>query len=391
MSLPQFGDTATAFRHKSTAALRQAALLYTTMGSPTLTRLGIAFTSFALKAKLPIKGIIKKTIFRQFVGGENLPEAAQTAALLAPYKVGIVLDYGVEGARGEAAFDAAVPEFVKAIDFAASQPNVPFIAIKVTGFAEFTLLEKVHSGAALTTTETQAFNRVRNRVMTICEAAFRKGIRVLIDAEETWIQGPVDTLTNEAMERFNRERVIVYNTFQLYTHSRLAYLKESLDYAQQKGFLLGAKLVRGAYMEKERSRADTQGYLSPIQTHKEATDRDYDDAVHFCLDRLDQLAVFIGTHNEKSSLLGATLAEENGIPHNHPNLWFSQLYGMSDNITFNLAAAGYNVVKYLPYGPVEDVMPYLMRRAQENTSVKGQTGRELALIREELDRRAQTK
>lgn len=391
MSLPQFNDTEIAFRHLSTPALRQASLLFSAVGSPTLTKIGIALTNFALRAKLPVKGIIKRTLFRQFVGGENMAEAAETAARLASYGVGVVLDYGVEGAKGEAAFDRAVPEFIKAIRFAAAQSNMPFIALKVTGFARFALLEKLHRDEPLSPTEVAEFDRVRKRIFDICEAAHAGGVRVLIDAEETWIQGPVDDLANEAMGRFNKERVIVFNTFQLYAHSRLGYLKDSFTLAQQEGFLLGAKLVRGAYMEKERARADAQNYLSPIQTHKEATDRDYDEAVHFCMDHLDRLAVFIGTHNEKSSLLGAQLAEEKGIPHNDPHLWFSQLYGMSDNITFNLAAAGYNVVKYLPYGPVEDVMPYLMRRAQENTSVAGQTSRELGLIREELSRRSQKK
>lgn len=391
MPLPQFNNTEIAFRHMPTPALRQASLLFSAVGSPTLTRLGIALTNFALKARLPVKGLIKRTLFRQFVGGENMEEAAETAANLAKFGVGVVLDYGVEGAKGEAAFDRAVPEFVRAIQFAASQPNMPFIALKVTGFARFALLEKAHCAEPLTAAETAELGRVRERILTICEAAAKAAIRVLIDAEETWIQGPVDELANEAMARYNKDRVIVYNTFQLYAHSRLGYLKSSFEKAQKEGFLLGAKLVRGAYMEKERTRADAQEYLSPIQTHKEATDRDYDEAVRFCMDHLDQLAVFIGTHNEKSSLLGAQLAEEKGIPHNHPNLWFSQLYGMSDNITFNLAAAGYNVVKYLPYGPVEDVMPYLMRRAQENTSVAGQTSRELSLIRQELSRRAQQK
>ncbi len=391
MPLPQFNDTEIAFRRLSTPALRQAALLYSAVGSPTLTKIGIALTNFALKAKLPVKGLIKKTLFRQFVGGENRAEAAATAAELAPYGVGVVLDYGVEGAQGEAAFDHAVPEFIQAIRFAASQPNMPFIALKVTGFARFALLEKMHLSETLTAAETAEFERVSKRIFDICAAAHQNGVMVLIDAEETWIQGPVDALANEAMSRYNKERVIVFNTFQLYAHSRLGYLKESFERAQQEGFLLGAKLVRGAYMEKERARADEKNYLSPIQTHKEATDRDYDEAVHFCMDRIEKLAVFIGTHNEKSSLLGAELAEKKGIAHNHPHLWFSQLYGMSDNITFNLAAEGYNVVKYLPYGPVEDVMPYLMRRAQENTSVAGQTSRELALIREELSRRAQKK
>ncbi len=390
-SLPQFDNTEIAFRSKTNGALRQAQTLFSSMGSPLLTKIGISLTSAALRLKLPVKGLIKATLFKQFCGGETLEEAARTAAGLAPYGVGAVLDYGVEGAEGEAAFDAAVPEFIKAVQYAASQPNIPFIAVKITGFARFALLEKHHQGDALTAAEAAEFDRVRDRILRICAAARDAGIHVLIDAEESWIQGPVDALADAAMEACNRERPVVYNTFQLYRHDRLVFLQESAAVAEQKGYHLGAKLVRGAYMEKERRRADEQGYRSPIQPDKAASDRDYDEALRFCLDRLGSLGLFIGTHNEASCLLAVRLAQEKGIAPNHPDLWFSQLYGMSDNISFNLAAAGYRVVKYLPYGPVEDVMPYLMRRAQENTSVAGQTGRELGLIRQELRRRAQKK
>ena len=307
--------------------------------------------------------------------------------MLEPFHVGAILDYGVEGKEGEDEFDKAVPEFVKAVKYAASEANIPFISLKVTGFARFTLLEKIHSDKKLTENEQAEWQRVHNRIDEICKVAAEKGVMVLIDAEETWIQEPVNELANTVMERYNKERAYIYNTFQLYTTGALPYLKQSFEEAKAKGYILGAKLVRGAYMEKERKRAAEKRYPSPIQPNKPATDKDYDEATLFCLERLEHLSVFIGTHNEKSCLDAATYMHEHNIPADTDRVWFSQLYGMSDNISFNLADSKYNVAKYLPYGPVKDVMPYLMRRAQENTSVAGQTGRELALINTELQRR----
>jgi len=383
-----FDNTAIAFESKTDKALKKADFLFSSMGKPWLVKLGGAVTPLALKLRLPIKGLIKNTIFSQFCGGETMQEAAQTAAALSKYHVGVALDYGVEAMEGEENYDKAVPEFIRAIEYAAGNKSIPFIAIKVTGFARFTLLEKLHMGLPLTTEEKQEFGRVEARILMIASAAAKNKIGLLIDAEESWIQQPVDDLTDSLMARFNNENVIIYNTFQLYRHDRLAYLQKSFDKAQQGGYLLGAKLVRGAYMEKERRRAAEMGYPSPIQPSKEATDQDYDAAVRFCMERLDRLGVFIGTHNEASSMLAASLMDKQNIPHQHPHVSFSQLYGMSDNITFNLAHAGYHVSKYLPYGPVQDVMPYLLRRAQENTSISGQVGRELGLIRRELKRRA---
>lgn len=385
--LPQFDNTEIAFRYRSNQELKQARFLFSSMGSPTLTSIGMAVTKWAMALNLPIKGIIKKTIFKQFCGGETMEEAAHTAEKLAAYNVGVILDYGVEGKEGEQEFDAAVPEFIKAIKYAASQKNIPFISIKVTGFARFSLLEKVHAGATLSPDEQAEWDRVKKRIDEICAAGAHHHIMVLIDAEESWIQQPVDDLADAMMEKYNKGTVVVFNTFQMYRHDRLAYVKKSLDLAKSKGYLLGAKLVRGAYMEKERTRAAEKGYPSPIQPDKASSDRDYDAAVLFCLQHLDNLAVFIGTHNEKSCLEAAAYMEKHNIRANTEKVWFSQLYGMSDNISFNLANSGYHVAKYLPYGPVKDVIPYLMRRAQENTSIEGQTGRELLLINKELKRR----
>lgn len=382
-----FDNTAIAFEAKTDKALKKANFLFSNIGKPWLVKMGAIFTPLAFKLRLPVKGIIKSTIFSQFCGGETLEEAAHTALQLGNYHVGVVLDYGVEAMEGEESYDHAVPEFIRAIKYAATRRDIPFIAIKITGFARFELLEKVHQGDTLNAQEQQEYLRVRSRVHSVAEAAAQYKVGLLVDAEESWIQNPVDDLTDEMMSLFNKKDVIVYNTFQMYCHDRYNFLQKSLDKATQQGYLLGAKLVRGAYMEKENKRAAENNYPTPIQPSKEATDKDYNAAVTFCLNNIDKLAVFIGTHNEDSCMLAARTMDEKNIPHNHPHVSFSQLLGMSDNITFNLAHAGYTVTKYLPYGPVKDVMPYLIRRAQENTSIAGQMGRELGLIKRELKRR----
>ncbi|MCW3123681.1 MAG: Proline dehydrogenase [Flavipsychrobacter sp.] len=385
--LPEFDNTEIAFKYRSDKELKRARFLFSSMGSPVLTSIGMKMTSLAISWNLPVKGLIRHTLFDQFCGGETMDEAAKTAAVIGKYGVDTILDYGVEGKESEEDFDTAVPEFIKAIEYAAKNKNIPFISIKITGFAHFALLEKIHAETLLTEEENAAWKRVFLRIDRICKAAADNKIMVLVDAEESWIQKPVDDLADAMMDRYNKTRAVVYNTFQMYRHDRLVFLKESYEFARSKGFILGAKLVRGAYMEKERNRAAEKGYPSPIQPNKEATDKDYNDAVLFCLQHLDDLALFVGTHNEESNLLAAVYMHEHHIPAGTDRVHFSQLYGMSDNISFNLAHAGYNVAKYLPYGPVKDVLPYLMRRAQENTSVAGQTGRELMLISREIARR----
>ncbi|HYD22452.1 MAG TPA: proline dehydrogenase family protein [Flavipsychrobacter sp.] len=384
---PQFDDTEIAFRYRNSFGLRKAKFLFSLMASPLITKIGSAAADWAISWGLPVKGIIKNTIFKQFCGGETMEEAANTAAMLHQFNVDVILDYGVEGKAEEAEYDKAVPEFIKAIKYAASQQNIPFISVKITGFGRFGLLEKIHTGQTLTKAEQEERQRIYRRINEICSAAAHNNIMVLIDAEETWIQNPVNDLANAMMKAYNTQKAVVYNTFQLYTTLALPYLKESLELAKTEGYVLGAKLVRGAYMEKERKRAAENGYTSPIQPDKASTDRDYNEALLFCMENLDKLDVFIGTHNENSCMLAVKYMEANKIPAASPNVYFSQLYGMSDNISFNLANAGYHVAKYLPYGPVKDVIPYLIRRAQENTSVAGQTGRELSLINKELKRR----
>lgn len=382
-----FDNTQIAFESKSNQELKRANLLFSSMAIPWLTRIGIQATLWSLRVGLPIRGIIKQTIFNHFCGGETLPEAQQTAETLKRYGISVIMDYGVEGKSSEDEFEKAVESFLTTIRFVADKPNIPFVSLKVTGFADFNLLEKVHSGESLTSAEIEAFERVKQRIHRICLEASLHGKMILIDAEESWIQQPVDDLADALMAEFNKSEMVVFNTFQLYRHDRLDFLRKSFQKAQSEGYLLGAKLVRGAYMEKERDRAASMGYVSPIQSSKSDTDRDFDLGVQFCLHNLNKLHLFIGTHNEKSCLDAIAEMEKFGISKQDSRVHFSQLYGMSDNISFNLSKEGYKVSKYLPYGPVGDVIPYLMRRAQENTSVAGQTGRELSLIRKELKRR----
>lgn len=396
-----FDNTENAFAYKSDKDLRKAHFLFASMGYESLVRIGTKITPWAIRVGLPIKGLIRSTIFEQFVGGETLEETAKVARRLGEYNVNVILDYGVEGGEdGEQGFDHATQEFIRVIEYAATQPNIPFMSIKVTGFARFGLLEKLDAAApdrdgysghvateVLSAEEKEEWNRVVARMDKICSAAAAKGIGVLVDAEESWIQDPVDALTMQMMEKYNHGRAVVLNTIQLYRHDRLAFLKHSHEAAKSKGFLLGAKCVRGAYMEKERKRAEEQGYASPIQPSKEATDRDYNLALEYCIANLDDISLIVASHNEYSALYATELLTKRGLAMNHPHIHFSQLYGMSDNITFNLAKAGCPVSKYLPFGPIRDVIPYLMRRAQENSSVAGQTGRELGLIKKELQRR----
>lgn len=400
-----FDDTAIAFAHKSDKELKEAHFLFSMMGKPLLVQLGTRLAPWSIKAGLPVKGIIRSTIFKQFVGGETLEETSSVAKKLAESNVQVILDYGVEGKEGEAAFDAAQQEFIRVIQYAATQPNIPYISIKVTGFARFSLLEKLdelmhtHYGGSLISSyyaalesldqaEKEEWNRVVNRMKAVCAAAAATKVGILVDAEETWIQDSVDALTMLMMDEYNAKQAVVYNTIQLYRHDRLLFLHQSYEAATERSFILGVKLVRGAYMEKERRRAAEKGYASPIQPSKESSDKDYNSGVRFCIEHIDQIKVIIASHNEESNLKAVELMQQRGLPLHHPQVHFSQLYGMSDNITYNLAKWGCSVSKYLPFGPIKDVVPYLMRRAQENTSVGGQTSRELGLIKKELKRRS---
>jgi proline dehydrogenase len=399
-----FDNTENAFAYRSDSELKSAHFLFASMGYAFLVKWGTRVTPWAIRMGLPVQGIIRRSIFEQFVGGETLEETAGVASKLGQYHVQVILDYGVEGGdNGEQGFDHACEEFIRVIRYAATQPNIPLMSIKVTGFARFGLLEKLdhsveeNAGSlmkryakavdSLSEQESVEWQRVRDRMIRICSQAAENKVGVLVDAEETWIQDPVDVLAILMMEQFNRGKTVVYNTVQLYRHDRLSFLKDSLEAAELRQFTLGVKLVRGAYMEKERKRAEEMGYPSPIQPDKGATDRDYNAGLSFCIEHIDRISLILASHNEYSNLHAVQLLLDHGMPPDHPNLHFSQLYGMSDNITFNLAKAGFTVSKYLPFGPIKDVIPYLMRRAQENSSMSGHSGRELGLINRELERR----
>lgn len=382
-----FDNTEIAFRNKSNAALNQAYWLFKMIGSNFLTSVGPPITNFLLNIGFPIQGAIKKTIFKQFCGGETIAECEDAIAQLALGKVGTILDYSVEGEDEESVFDFTCEEIIRTIERADGDPRIPITVFKITGIGRFALLEKLDAKQELTDAETEEFERVRRRCDRICSAAYDKQVPIMIDAEDSWIQDTIDQLAMDMMMKYNREKLIVYNTYQLYRHDKLADLKADYLIAKETGFILGVKMVRGAYMEKERKRAAEMGYPSPIQPDKAATDRDYDESLRFCVKHIDQIAFVCGTHNEESCRLLTELMDENNLPHNHPHAYFAQLLGMSDNLSFNLSDAGYNVAKYVPYGPIKAVMPYLFRRAQENTSVAGQTGRELALIAKEKARR----
>ncbi|MDO9188203.1 MAG: proline dehydrogenase family protein [Bacteroidia bacterium] len=382
-----FNNTEIAFSGKTNNDLNRSYWLFKMVSNPTFVNVGQVLTNFAIKTYLPIKGLIKATIFKQFCGGETIIECDKTIKELGRFNIGTILDYSVEGKESEHDFDACATETIATIAKAKNNSLIPFSVFKVTGLARLGLLEKVTADQSLTSDEKKEFERIEHRVDRICKAAHDAGTPVFIDAEESWIQKAIDDLANKMMALYNIQKPIVYNTFQMYCKDKLAYLKHSFNIAQQSNYYLGAKLVRGAYMEKERARAIEKKYPSPIQDKKEDTDSDYDAALLFCVENVDRIAICAGTHNENSSMNLVQLMKDKNIKETNKHIFFSQLLGMSDHISYNLADAGYNVAKYVPYGPVNEVLPYLIRRAQENTSVKGQTGRELSLIIKEKQRR----
>lgn len=382
-----FDNTEIAFQLKSDKELKKAHLLFRFFGFKWLIALGPMLTNIAFKLRLPIKGLIKNTIFAQFCGGENISECRTTSEQLWSCKVSTILDYSVEGAEEEAVFDATAKEIIQTIDEAAALPHISFSVFKTTGIARFALLEKLNRKQALTPDEVAEKQRFENRFDAICGHAHKKGVRIFVDAEESWVQDIIDRMTTDAMHKYNKEAAIVYNTLQMYRHDRIAFLNKSIAEAAEHNFYTGFKLVRGAYMEKERKRAEEKNYPSPIQPDKEATDNDYNKALEICMQHIERVSICAGTHNENSSMYLTQLMEQKGLKHNDERVYYSQLLGMSDHISFNLANAGYNVAKYVPYGPVRAVLPYLTRRAQENTSVAGQAGRELRLIEKELKHR----
>ncbi|HLP12828.1 MAG TPA: proline dehydrogenase family protein [Flavobacteriales bacterium] len=380
-----FDNTEIAFKNKSDKELKKAYWLFKLVASPFLVKMGRIFAKPALY--IGFKPLFKNTIFKQFCGGENIAECEKTIEQLGKYNVGTILDYSVEGETSEENLDATKKEIILTTQKAKGNKNIPFCVFKVTGVVRFEILEKVSAGVKLTAEEEAEWKRGEKRVEEICLAAADAKTPIFIDAEESWIQQAIDNLATEMMKRINKTDVIIFNTYQLYRHDRLAYLKNDVELAKAGGYKVGAKLVRGAYMEKERKRANEKGYPSPIQPDKDASDRDYDAALEYCVKHADSISICAGSHNEKSSLKLTELMTANNIAPGDKRIYFAQLLGMSDHISYNLANAGYNVAKYVPYGPVKEVLPYLIRRAQENTSVKGQTGRELGLIIKERERR----
>jgi proline dehydrogenase len=336
---------------------------------------------------LPVKGIIKRTVFHQFCGGETIEDCEKNIQLMHKYGVGTILDYSVEGEEKEEVFEYTAKEIIKTILKAKTNDSIPFSVFKVTGVARQELLAKVNSNESLNDTEKNEFEQVKRRIKSICETAYTNKVRLFIDAEESWLQTTIDNLVTDMMMAYNKEMVIIYNTIQFYRHDRLEFLKKSIQQAKDNGYYYGVKLVRGAYMEKESLRAKEMGYVDPIQPNKAASDRDYNEGLKVCIEHIDKVAICAGTHNEESCVYLINLMKEKGLQPNDERVYFSQLFGMSDHLSYNLGNAGYKVAKYLPYGPVKAVLPYLFRRAQENTSVQGQAGRELSLVLKELSRR----
>ncbi len=382
-----FDNTEIAFSGMSNADLNRAYWLFKVININFLVKIGPPITNAAIKIGLPISGLIKATIFRQFCGGESINDCNRTIAHLSKYNIGTILDYSVEGESTEHAFDTTAEEIIATINRAKGSKEIPFSVFKVTGVARFGLLEKLDAKSSLTFEEKKEYERVKDRVRRICETAHRLDVRIFIDAEESWIQDTIDDLALSMMRLFNKEKTIVYNTYQYYRHDRLIAIKKHNEELMAEGVSMGVKLVRGAYMEKERKRAEEMNYPSPINPDKESTDKEYDAALEYCVEHIDRISICAGTHNENSSRHLINLISKKGIANNDKRIYFSQLLGMSDNLSYNLANAGYNVAKYVPYGPVKSVLPYLFRRAQENTAIAGQMGRELSLILKEKARR----
>lgn len=385
-----FDNTEIAFAGKNDSDLQWSYRLFKMIGKPWLVKFGEFGTQFAFAIRLPIKGMIKKTIFKQFCGGETISDCAGKIAELGRYNVGTILDYSVEGKSTDEDLDRTRDEIIASISEAKNNEHIPFAVFKVTGVARTSLLRKTNNpDTELTESEKKDFSDAMARVNAICEAAYKADVPLFIDAEDSWFQDVIDRMTNAMMAKYNKEKAIVYNTLQMYRHDRLAFLKKTHQEAEAGNYFPGIKLVRGAYMEKEREEAEKGDYPSPIQPNKEATDKDYNLALEYIVSHIDRFALCAGTHNEKSSLYLVDLMKKHDIQPTDKRIYFAQLLGMSDHISFNVAHVGYNVAKYVPYGPVKEVMPYLIRRAQENTSVAGQMGRELNLIIKERKRRKQ--
>jgi len=382
-----FDNTEVAFAIKSNSELDRAFYLFEMIKRQPLVKIGTSLTKFALKTHLPVEGIIRVTVFDHFCGGVTEKDCMPIIDKMYTKNVHSVLDYSAEGKEVEEHFDLAMEKTLNTIKFGKERESLPFAVFKPTGFGRLKIYQKITEGEKLDAHEEVEWKRIKERYDTVSKAAFETGIPLLIDAEETWMQTAADDLIEEMMVKYNKKKVIVFGTLQLYRWDRLDYLKKLHERSKEQGFKVGMKLVRGAYMEKERARAEEYGYKDPICANKAATDKMYNDVQEYMINNIDEMAVFSGTHNEESSYLLMDLIRKYNLEKNDKRIWFGQLFGMSDHISFNAAKEGYNVAKYLPFGPVRDVMPYLIRRAEENTSVAGQTNRELELLKRERERR----
>ncbi len=383
-----FNDTKLAFADKSDAQLKKAYWMFKMIEQPQLTKVGTSVLNFTVHNDFPfIKGIVKNTLFEQFCGGETREESMKVVKQLFKRGVGSIFDYSIEGKEDEETFDAVCSEIKDIVKFSLGNPAIPFVVFKPTAFGRLDIYEEVGKKSELTTSQKEEWQRVVKRFDDVCKLCWENDKKVMVDAEDSWMQDAADKLCEEMMEKYNKEKAIVWNTIQMYRTGRLEYMQHQLEQAKEKGYFIGYKIVRGAYMEKERERAAEKNYPDPIQPNKDATDNNYNAGIDFVMENLDKVSAFFGTHNEKSTELIMDKMTARNLEHDNPHIYFGQLYGMSDNITFYLSDKGYNVAKYLPYGPVKDVVPYLTRRAQENTSVAGQTGRELSLLKKELKRR----
>lgn len=384
-----FDNLEIAFQSKNNSELRKAYYLFKLVNNQAFVKTGKILLNIALKLHFPLKPFVKPTIFSHFCGGESIEECDVTISKLHQYGIGTILDFSAEGAHTEEGFDNVTQELLRVIEKAKNNPAIPFAVFKMTGVARLELLEKLSSKTMLSKIESQEYQRVKNRINQLCKACYTYNLPIFIDAEESWIQDAIDALTEEMMALYNKEKAIIFNTLQMYRHDRYFYLQSFVQKARAQNFKIGIKFVRGAYMEKERERAAEKSYPTPIQLTKADSDRDYNKALEYSLLNLDIISFCVGTHNEESCKLVTNQMNIMNLQHNHPQIWFAQLLGMSDHISFNLSKKGYNVAKYVPYGSVNLVLPYLIRRAEENTSVAGQTGRELNLIMKELKRRKQ--
>jgi proline dehydrogenase len=382
-----FRNTEIAFQYYNNNSLLKAYWLFRMMNSRLIVKAGIKIIDLSLKLHLPISWLLKPTIFKHFCGGESLQEASTTLFLLKKYNVKTILDYSVEDKENEEGFTNAFNEILATIEFAEKNSDVPFIVFKPSALASRTILEKVSNNCEMHIIEKSCFLQFKNRINELCLRSSKANVPIMIDAEHSYYQKCIDEICEEMMFKYNTKNAIVFNTLQMYRTDRISYLHQLYKKSIEQGFFIGIKFVRGAYMEKERERAIQLYYTSPIFSDKQSTDNSFNEALLFSINHIDRISIFNGTHNEFSCQLLTELMKGINLANNDNRIWFSQLYGMSDNISFNLANSGYNVAKYVPYGRVAHVIPYLMRRAEENTSVKGQASREFTMIKSEIARR----